>query len=118
MSDPIEDELRRALKTVDPPEGFADRVMARIPERRPRPAQRLWYGAIAAGLALLLALGGFEHNKKQQQTRAEQTGRQVIFALALVADKLDRVNERLQKSAPDLKATPDLAVDKDKGQHL
>ena len=34
MSDDIENQLRRALRPVEPPAGFAERVMRALPERR------------------------------------------------------------------------------------
>jgi hypothetical protein len=38
MSEDIENQLRRALRPVEPSAGFAERVMRALPERAPRPA--------------------------------------------------------------------------------
>jgi hypothetical protein len=81
--------------------------MTRLPDKRGRRVS--WIGAIAAGIALLATFGGMEHNRREhrlQAQHAEQTQRQVLFALSLASEKLDhamnRANLRLQRSAPDV----------------
>jgi hypothetical protein len=100
MSHSFDQDLRRALNRIEPPEGFADRVMANLPHGHGR--SRYWLGAVAAGLALLFTAGGLEQNHREHRVQAERTQRQVVFALSLAAKKLDHVNARLQRSAPDL----------------
>jgi hypothetical protein len=54
----LDDELRKALAPEDPPEGFADRVVARIAEAEREPAlaapraSRWWTAAAAAALVV------------------------------------------------------------------
>ncbi len=103
MSHNFEDQLRQALCHVEPPEGFAERVLAKV--NRGRSERRIWYGSIAAGLALMLSLGGLALDQREQRRRAELTERQVVFALSLAADKVNHVNTRLQRSAPHLEIT-------------
>lgn len=93
----FDEQLRQALARVEPPEGFTDRVLAKVPRHPMR--HRLLYGAIAAGLAVLAAFGTVEHNRSETRRRAQNTERQIVFALALAADKLDQVNARLRHSA-------------------
>lgn len=53
----LEKELGLALRREDPPEGFADRVLARVAnEATPRPAarRRSWVYAVAAAAAVLV----------------------------------------------------------------
>jgi hypothetical protein len=100
MNDSFDEELRRELARVEPPDGFADRVMANLPETHGR--RRYWLAAVAAGLAVLFTAGGLEQSRREHQVQAERTQRQVVFALSLAAEKLDHVNARLQRSAPDL----------------
>lgn len=104
MRDSLEHDLRRALKRVEPPAGFADRVMTRLPERRF--GSRWLVGAVAAGLAIISTVGGIEHHRHERRVEAERTERQVAFALSLASEKLDhamnRVNVRLRRSAPDI----------------
>ena len=107
-----EEQLRSALAPVAPPEGFAERTMKRIAEQRPQPSRSFWYGALAAALALLLAFGIAERTQRQRRARAESTEKQVVFALALAMEKFDRINARLQKSAPELR------IQEKQGRHL
>jgi hypothetical protein len=102
MNGRVEEELRRALNRAEPPDGFADRVMARIPERQRAGSQGWWYAVLAALLALLTVFTT-QRISEQRRERAHETERQVVFALALAAEKLDHVNEKLQSSAPDLR---------------
>jgi G3E family GTPase len=102
MRERIEEELKRALNRTEPPEGFADRVMARVPERQTTVAIRWWYAAVAAIVALIMVLTT-QQIEQRRQRQARETERQVVFALALVAEKLDHVNAKLQNSAPDVR---------------
>ncbi|MBV9082969.1 MAG: hypothetical protein JOZ62_09850 [Acidobacteriaceae bacterium] len=99
----VEQELQEALARVEAPAGFAERTMARIAEQRPARFRSVWYGAVAAALALLLAFGVVERTQRERRRRAEITERQVVFALALAVDKFDQISARLQKSAPELR---------------
>ena len=100
MSSSFDGDLRRELARVEPPDGFADRVMANLPEGHSR--RRYWLGAVAAGLGVLFTVGSLEQAHREHRLQAERTQRQVVFALSLTAEKLDHVNARLQRSAPDL----------------
>lgn len=100
MSHNFEQQLRQALCHLDPPEGFAERVLDKV--SRERSERRIWYGSVAAGLALMLSLGGLALDHREQRRRAELTERQVVFALSLAAEKVDHVSTRLQRSAPHL----------------
>ena len=110
MNSSFDEQLRQALGRREAPHGFAERVMAKIPaKRRQNP---YWYGAVAAGLALVFTFGGIEQNRREHRLRAQDTQRQVVFALSLAAEKLDHVNARLQKSAMTSK------IDGDEGDRL
>jgi len=103
MSREFEEQLRRALCRVDVPEGFAERVLGRVNHRRS--ARRIWYSAIAAGMALVLSASGVavEYRRHEHQA-AEQTKRQVVFAFSLAAQKVRQVNTRLEQSAAEIEA--------------
>jgi hypothetical protein len=103
MNGHLEEELRQALGRREAPAGFTERVMARIPKRRASVMRTFWYPALAAALAILFTFAGIEQIRHQKRLRAEETQRQVVYALQLTAEKLDRVNARLQKSAPELR---------------
>jgi hypothetical protein len=109
MSKDFEDRLRGALRPVDPPDGFEQRLLARI-EREPtqvQPAGRRvrWLpAALAASTVLAVALG-----THQWQARREQQGlearEQLIEALRMTGEKLDiayqAVNREAQPDAGD-----------------
>jgi hypothetical protein len=104
MNDNFENDLRRLLRPVDAPTGFAERVMGALPERKtasvvtlvqppaaPR-QQNYWMpAALAASLLISVLLGqrvAVEHNE-----RAEAAGlaasRELMQALRVTSQKLD-----------------------------
>jgi hypothetical protein len=104
MSDFLEEELRKALRRQEAPDGFTGRLMAKLPEKRREPS-RFWYAAVAAVLAIALLFAGLrftgmEQRRREEQVHARETERQVVFALALAMQKFEHVNARLQKAAP------------------
>lgn len=97
MSEFFEDALRKALEQKQAPEGFADRVTQRVEARqRSRP---VWYSAIAAAVALMVVFAGMEQRWTRER-EAQRTEQQVVYAIALAMEKLDHVNQRLEKAAP------------------
>jgi len=106
---PLDEELRSALRRLEPPPDFAKRVLARIEAGRhpkagwgrarltswmasfrlPRVARLRW---IAAGaLACLLAvIGSVEYWRyRRARTEGEMARQQVILALHIASDKLN-----------------------------
>jgi hypothetical protein len=102
MNEQIEHELRRALCRVAPAEGFTERVMARLPESRPS-TYGWWYAAVAAMLTVVLLVGGLQRTRNVREQEARRAERQVVFALSLAAEKLQRVNVRLEHSGPEVR---------------
>ena len=93
----FDEQLKHALARVDPPDGFAERVLQRA--FRKRTNRKMGYSMAAAGLTVLFACGGIEVNRLEQHRRAEIAERQAIYALSLTAKKVNQINVRLQKSA-------------------
>ena len=102
----LDDALREALRRQDPPEGFAARLMQRLPSRDregavvrtmapPRWSFRLrWAVALAAAIVLLVA--GAEYRRQRLQRVAEERARdQVMLALRITGSKLRMVQERI-----------------------
>jgi hypothetical protein len=115
MNENFEDELRRRLRPVDAPMGFADRVMRALPtDAKPAsvialPAlRRSWtrqFGmpaALAASLLAAVLLGQFM--AEQRELRAEREGleasRELMQALRLTSDKLDIAYQAVQSPPP------------------
>jgi hypothetical protein len=95
MKDQMEVNLKAALARVDPPEGFAGRVMSRLPGHGRRALQR-WALGLAAMLALITVYNTYREERVESQRRSEQ---QLIFALQLTSQKLSAANERLKKAS-------------------
>lgn len=93
MNQEMEQGLKEALRRKPAPEGFARRVMARLPEQaaaaremprtmRPR---RAWLAVpLAAGLALA-AFGGVRY---QQYRQGQEAKRQLLLALRITGEML------------------------------
>ena len=99
MNDEIEDQLRRALRPVDPKEGFADRVMARVRKRR-----FVNFGAAFAA-SVVLAVVLVHAWQIQRERRGLEARQQLIEALRVTGEKLDivyrGVNGEPQPAPPD-----------------
>jgi hypothetical protein len=104
----VENELRRALRPVNPPDGFLERVMRALPERAPvatvtpialaRPARAVnaWRrfsapAALAASLLVAVIVG--QHvatvREQQQQRAGLAASRELMQALRVTSQKLD-----------------------------
>ena len=92
----MEDELRLALKRVEPPSGFEDRVMARVPSRQKAWLPRNWMAAAAAVLVAVLGAGSWEYQRaREQRIAAEQAKAELIFALELTSSKLQATRSKV-----------------------
>jgi type VI protein secretion system component VasF len=102
----FEQELTQAMRGVDPPEGFADRVLARaeaseapparvlpMPRRRP-----LWTsGAVAAALLVGVFVGDQIHLRHQRE-RVEQAQQQFEAGMRITNETLDHVRVQLEQA--------------------
>ena len=91
----LEEELREVLARVEPPGGFAERVLARAARTGARPWY-MRYGAAAAIAAVCCGLAATGYQRHLEQERA----RKLVFALTLTAQKLAGIQHRLQTAAP------------------
>ena len=94
----LEEELRKALRLEEPPQGFTERVLSRAasaPQRIGRweafiTAFRLpwvrWAGALALGL--LMVVGLQYHRERERRAEGEQVKAQLLLALRITADRL------------------------------
>jgi hypothetical protein len=89
----LEEELRAALRPVEPEEGFAERLRARIDGESRRARRRLpvslpWLPAALAA-SLLLALGVVHEWRLARERQGLEARRQLIEALRVTGEKLD-----------------------------
>jgi len=125
MSENFENELRRALRPVDAPAGFTDRVMRALPARRAPataftpvphemhqyPAQRLMkrFGiplAFAAALVLSIVLGQRVADVQERRMAEEReaaglaASRELMQALHVTSQKLDLAYQAVKTPPP------------------
>ena len=92
----LEDELRQAFARVEPPPGFADRIMARVPARRSTWIPRNWMAAAAAALIAVVGAGSWEYQRaREQRIAAERAKAELIFALELTSSKLQATRSKV-----------------------
>jgi hypothetical protein len=116
----IEDELRRMLRPVEPPAGFAERVMRALPERqasatvtpltlvRSMPHNSVWQrfsvpAALAASLVAAVLLG--QHVALERAESERRAGlaasRELMQALQVTGQKLDIAYEAVHGTPPE-----------------
>jgi hypothetical protein len=103
---PWEERLREALRRKAAPEGFADRVLARIPELPVREKQPWFRPFIArpalrwAAVALCLLIVGsvvFLERQERQRRQGEIARMQVKQALRIASVKLNTARRMVQE---------------------
>jgi hypothetical protein len=96
---PLDDELRRSLRRVDAPEGFADRVRARIetPATIAPVTNSGWVKTALALAATLAIVAGGTWYRAQEQRRAqgEEAKRQVLRSLNIASSKLRAIEMKV-----------------------
>jgi hypothetical protein len=99
---PLESELKSALRRRDPPEGFADRVMTRVPARR---RQRWSHSRLAIAAAAMIAVigGGFYEQQKADRVRreGERAKAELVVALEIASEKLQYTKAKVLKKSED-----------------
>ena len=95
-------DLRAALKRREPPDGFAERTLARInqapPSRPPARAPfRQWTGwaALAAAASIALAVGGAEYRAHQKEAEGRKAVQELTLAMRITSDTLREVQNKL-----------------------
>jgi uncharacterized protein HemX len=106
----MDDELRRALRRVDPPHGFAERVRTRLEPaapmrtrpkpaapKRPKGAKAGW--TMAAALAIAVGGGGMWYRaQEQRRMQGEEAKRQVLLSLNIASSKLRAIEMRVNRA--------------------
>ena len=100
----LEQELRIGFQAIPAPDGFADRVLARIdavPNRKSEPwpvrtiRNPLVRGAIAAMLLLSVGVGGYMEHQRERQIAGEHARQQVLLALRITSSTLQDVRNKV-----------------------
>jgi hypothetical protein len=103
----FEQELKRALRRCDPPEGFRERVLAHVAAEQQQPILRrvasIWHRPMfrwaAVATIVLFSIG--ELGYRAQEKRLEETSglaakQQVMLALRITGSKLRIAQKRVQ----------------------
>ncbi len=94
----VEDVLRRALRHVDPPAGFADRVVRRAaigPARQAIVRGAMFRWATAAALVIVVGGGLWYRAEEHRRTEGEEARRQVLLSLQITGSKLHAVQLKI-----------------------
>jgi hypothetical protein len=101
MSKDLEQQLREALRPVDPEEGFEQRVMARVAQERSRARTKVtrWVSvALAASAVFVAVLGAHEWQVRREQEGLEAR-KQLLEALRVTGEKLDVAYQAVNREA-------------------
>ncbi len=102
----FEHQLTRALRPVDPPAGFADRILAQALTHKAAPAKvivmhsrtRLW---ASGALAATLFVGSFfaqQTHQRRQRERTVHAQQQFEVALRITDETLEQTRQQLQQA--------------------
>jgi hypothetical protein len=104
----LEDDLKMALGRTEPPEGFADRVLARA--NGPAPAEPSWWEylmvlvrpprvqwvALSLIVSIMVPAGGVMYRRERQaRAEGERAKEQLVFAVHIAGNKLHRVQQKV-----------------------
>lgn len=103
--DPLERDLRNALRRVEPSGDFTSRVLARVEQEKHRePRWQKWFAAprlvwATAVVVCVLAVGGLVHQREQarRQAEGEAARGQVMLALRIAGTKVKLAQDRVQQ---------------------
>jgi hypothetical protein len=95
---PLENELKSAMRRRDAPDGFADRVMERVPARKGRSWPHPWFAAAAAAMIAILGSGVYEQQRAAQMRReGERAKAELVMALEIASEKLQQARAKVLK---------------------
>ena len=96
---PSDDDLRTALTRESPPEGFAERVLARsrqLDAGRRRTIDWLW-SAVAAAV-VVVAAGSAVYERQARLIEGERAKQDVLLALRVTGEKLRNAQMQVQET--------------------
>lgn len=106
----LEQELKKAMQRVEPPAGFAERMLARAASEKEKKARPLWgfawpgasnlRWATACALCVVLATSGILYHHEQHR-KGEEAKEQLMLALRITSSKLQIATQSVRNiSAP------------------
>ncbi len=106
----FEDQLQRALEPPDVPAGFANRVLAKLPEAYPAMPHRPMLRRVALWAAAVLvcagSLTGWQVERAQRErVRGEKAREQVMLALRITGTKLNQAQSHVRQLNDDGSST-------------
>ena len=103
----LENDLNAALRRVEPPENFTERVLARLndPVREPswwepllallQPPRIQWV-ALSLLASILIPVGAVQyHREMRQRAEGEMAKKQLVLAVRVAGNKLHRVQQKV-----------------------
>jgi hypothetical protein len=97
----LEKDLKNALGRQEPPDGFAQRVLACVEQRKPSPspfrlvpAWAQW--AVAASLLVVTVGGSSWYRERRERQQAEEARQQLIVAMRVTAEKIGYVQQKVR----------------------
>lgn len=91
---PFEDQLRGALRRIEPPPGFVQRTLARAAGERKPPRRVFRFPRYVAALAASLALVAGVY-RVQEHRRGQQAKEQLMLALEITGSRLSDVRQKI-----------------------
>lgn len=104
-----EDLLKQALRREEVPDGFADRVLARVASQRsaqPESRRAFWLNfftrplarwAVAAALSTAMILGVHVNNVRRERAQGEAAKQRLMLALRIAGSKLQLAKSRVNE---------------------
>jgi hypothetical protein len=95
---PSDDDLRHALTRKGPPEGFAERVLARSRrlDKGRRPGVDWLWPAVAAAM-VVIAAGSAVYERQARRVEGERAKADVLLALRVTGEKLRSAQIQVQE---------------------
>ena len=102
----LERYLYQAMRPVDAPEGFADRVMERAKAAAPAKAKvlvmplrpRLWVGSAIAAALLMGVFVGDQQYERRQREKAEVAQKQFEAGIEITDRALEHTRDQLERA--------------------
>ena len=101
----FEDQLREAMRPGEVPAGFANRVLAKLPEAYPAPP-RMPYRRVALWAAAVLVIAGSltgveVERVREERARGEAARQKVMLALRITGTKLNKAQSHVREISAD-----------------